>query len=65
MITSVYLNWYQVGIDGEPNAVNVLVSYKFGVMEAKYINGKFYSPNNWVDEIPEVTHFAYLPDKVK
>lgn len=51
--------------DRFPEEIFVLVSYKFGVREAKFVDGKFGLPHNWQIEFPEVTHWQPLPSKAK
>lgn len=60
----VEMEWINVK-DKSPDEVNVIVSYKFGVMECKHLNGKFAIKENWEQEIPEVTHWMRLPNKVE
>ena len=44
--------------DRLPEVANVLVAYKFGVGESKFIYGKFWKE---LSEVPEVTHWQPLP----
>lgn len=52
--------------DGLPACRSVIVSYKFGVMEADCVCGKFVTPRlEKFTEVPGVTHWMHLPDKAK
>lgn len=42
---------------------NVIMSYKFGVGEAKFINGNFCMPQDWDVIFPEVTGWMHLPER--
>lgn len=58
------MKWISVK-DRLPQTVNVLVAYRFGVMEAKYFENEFRLPNNWRTLVPEVTHWMPLPEPPK
>lgn len=42
-----------------------LVSYAYGVTEADFINGRFVLAHDWTTNVPEVTHWAFLPKRVE
>lgn len=52
--------WFPVDVR-TPDVANVIAKYKFGVGEAKYIDGKFVLCHDWKTELPEVTHWTYWP----
>jgi hypothetical protein len=51
--------------DRLPDRVNVLAAYRFGVGEAKFINGKFFTISSIYSEYPGVTHWQPLPSPPK
>lgn len=53
-------NWISVK-DRLPETRGVLVTYRFGVGEAVFLDGKFRRQADWNQEIPDVTHWMPLP----
>lgn len=53
-----------VRVEGWNKDGNVLIAYRFGVGEAKRVDGTYYKPGTWI-EFPEVTHVKPLPSLPK
>lgn len=55
--------WISVNDEFPTQGQNVIMAYKFGVGEAKFINGNFCMPREWHIIFPDVTLWMPLPEK--